>query len=216
MKLGFMFEAKFKLKHKGCWTCGLTKFKSNFYTHITLSVENDSIQDVVEITISPKDSISEIKKYFENQKIISKWRIIEETNEKLMLQIFTDTTKIKSVVRSIVKNNCFVSKKIIIKDEYEIWTIAACKKEHIKNAIEQISKMGDFKILYVKKSTFDGLNISKKQEYVLKTAIDLGYYCWPRKISAEKLAHKLKLNKSTVIEHLRKAENKMMIRNFGE
>ncbi|MCK5333197.1 MAG: helix-turn-helix domain-containing protein, partial [Candidatus Aenigmarchaeota archaeon] len=38
---------------------------------------------------------------------------------------------------------------------------------------------------------------------------------WPRKISAQELAIKLKLKKSTVLEHLRKAEIKVVDRDFG-
>ncbi len=209
-----MFEAKFRLKHKGCWTGGLSKFKSGFLTHITVSLAKDFVQDITEISLA-KGEADTIKKYFDKSPIISEWNLLEETEKKLIVQIFTDTTKIKSVVHTILKNNCFVSRKLNLVGGWEIWTIAAPQKSAIKNAIEAIKKLGMFEILYVKKSTFDGFNLSDQQEMVLKYAVARGYYNWPRKISAQDLAKKLGLNKATLLEHLRKAEIKVMDREFG-
>jgi predicted DNA binding protein len=210
-----MFEAKFKLKHNGCWSGGLAKFKSEFSTHNTLSLAKDFVQDITEVTLA-RGEAPEIKKYFEESKIISEWNVLEETDKKLIVQIFTDTSEIrfKSVVHTILRNNCFVSRKVNLIGGWEIWTIAAPEKEFIKSALEDIKKLGALELLYLKKSTFDGFNLSEQQEFVLKTAVSCGYYNWPRKISAQDLAKKLGLNKTTLLEHLRKAEIKVMNREF--
>jgi len=89
-----MLEAKFKLMHKDCWTGGLSKFKSDFCTHITVSLTKDFVQDITEISLA-KGEKSEIKKYFDKSKIISKWGVLEETDKKMTVQIFTDTSKMK-------------------------------------------------------------------------------------------------------------------------
>ncbi len=211
-----MFEAKFKLKHKGCWTGGLAKFKSEFLTHITVSLTKDFVQDITEISLAKGESDT-IKKYFEKSPIISEWNVLEETEKKLIVQVFRDTSVIifKSVVHTILKNNCFVSRNVFLKDGWEIWTIAAPENCAIKNAIEAIKKLGVLELLYAKKATFGGFNLSEQQEMVLKYAVARGYYNWPRKISAQDLAKKLGLNKATLLEHLRKAEIKVMNREFG-
>jgi|GEM_PF-1343228 len=211
-----MFESKFKLKHRGCWTGGLSKFRSEFLTHITVSLAKDFVQDITEISLA-KGEAEAIKKYFDKSPIIAEWNILEETEKKLIVQVFTDTSniKFKSVVHTILQNNCFVSRKVYLAEGWEIWTIAAPEKSAIKNAIEAIKKLGALEILYVKKSTFDGFNLSEQQEMVLKCAVARGYYNWPRKISAQDLAKKLGLNKATLLEHLRKAEIKVMNREFS-
>lgn len=211
-----MFEAKFKLKHKGCWTIGLNKFKSEFVTHITVSLSENFVQDITEVTLINKKEAREIKSYFKNNKLIKKSDLLQETDNKLLIQIFTDTTKIKSIVHTILKNKCFLFNKVLLVDGYEIWTIAAPKKTAIKHALDDIEKLGDFKLLHIKKSSFDGFNLSTNQEKIIKLALDLGYYNWPRKISINELAKRIGLSKVTVAEHLRKAEIKIVNRDFGK
>ena len=211
-----MFEAKFKLKHKGCWTLGLKKFKSEFVTHITVSLSENFVQDITEVTLANKKEAKEIKSYFRNHKLIKKSDVLQETENKLLIQIFTDTTKIKSIVHTILKNKCFLAKKVPLVDGWEIWTIAAPKKTAIKNALDDIEKLGEFKLLHIKKSTFDGFNLSDNQEHMLKLAISLGYYNWPKKISIQELAKRIGLSKVTVAEHLRKAEAKIVNKEFGK
>jgi len=44
----------------------------------------------------------------------------------------------------------------------------------------------------------------------LITAYSLGYYDVPRKVSSEEVSRHLKMDKSTFVEHLRKAERKVV------
>jgi DNA-binding CsgD family transcriptional regulator len=57
-------------------------------------------------------------------------------------------------------------------------------------------------------STLSKLTI--KQRQALLTAFALGYYDVPRRISSEELSRHLNADKSTVVEHLRKAERKLI------
>jgi len=52
--------------------------------------------------------------------------------------------------------------------------------------------------------------LTAKQRQVLVTAYGLGYYDVPRRISSDKMARLLKIDKSTMAEHLRKAEKRMI------
>lgn len=52
--------------------------------------------------------------------------------------------------------------------------------------------------------------LTAKQKQVLLTAFALGYYDVPRRVSSEDLSHHLKADKSTIVEHLRKAERRLI------
>jgi predicted DNA binding protein len=55
--------------------------------------------------------------------------------------------------------------------------------------------------------------LTAKQRQALLAAYGLGYYDVPRRISSEEMARLLKIDKSTLAEHLRKAE-KRLIKNI--
>jgi DNA-binding CsgD family transcriptional regulator len=52
--------------------------------------------------------------------------------------------------------------------------------------------------------------LTDRQRKILLEAYEQGYYEVPRRINSEELANRLKIDKSTVVEHLRKAENRLM------
>ncbi|WP_455368132.1 helix-turn-helix domain-containing protein [[Eubacterium] cellulosolvens] len=52
--------------------------------------------------------------------------------------------------------------------------------------------------------------LTRQQELILRMAIKLGYYDLPRRITNRELAKKLGLSASTVAEHLRKVENRII------
>jgi hypothetical protein len=53
--------------------------------------------------------------------------------------------------------------------------------------------------------------LTEKQHDVLTTAYRLGYYDIPRRINSNQLAEKLKIANSTLVEHLRKAERRLLV-----
>lgn len=58
--------------------------------------------------------------------------------------------------------------------------------------------------------------LTDRQEEILSAADEAGYYDWPRKITAERLADQLGISTSTLLKHLRTAERKLVGAFFEE
>lgn len=57
--------------------------------------------------------------------------------------------------------------------------------------------------------------LTEKQRRILMSAYKMGYYDVPRRVDSEMVARALKLDKSTVVEHLRKAEKRLLRQVVG-
>lgn len=58
--------------------------------------------------------------------------------------------------------------------------------------------------------------LTEKQRKILVTAFELGYYDVPRKLNTDELASRLGLGNSTVVEHIRKAERRLLVEMLGK
>jgi predicted DNA binding protein len=52
--------------------------------------------------------------------------------------------------------------------------------------------------------------LSTRQREVFNFAREQGYYSWPREVTVQELASQFDLAKTTMLEHLRKAEAKLL------
>lgn len=77
--------------------------------------------------------------------------------------------------------------------------------EEMEHITFDVLKTGDYE---GDRSTFDRM-ITARQEEVLETAVDLGYYREPRQASLEDIGEAVGISPGTVGEHLRKAEERV-------
>jgi hypothetical protein len=88
-------------------------------------------------------------------------------------------------------------------------------EQQIKAFLEGIDSVGvHYKILLLSDLNFSPISplnqLTEKQRDVLITAYRMGYYDVPRRGSSQDIAKKLGLVDSTVVEHLRKAEQRLI------
>jgi DNA-binding CsgD family transcriptional regulator len=96
------------------------------------------------------------------------------------------------------------------------------KENEIKKLLHYANKWGDnsFKVLGLTSIDAKGESLLSKltarQRQMLLTAYALGYYDVPRRISSDDLSSHLGIDKSTIVEHLRKAERKLIASIIAE
>jgi predicted DNA binding protein len=93
-----------------------------------------------------------------------------------------------------------------------------------KQTLELIRRVGEHglscKVVSAMDAKFSQVSplvyLTEKQRSILTSAFKLGYYDIPRRLNSDQLAEHLSLTNSTVVEHIRKAERRMLVGMLGE
>ena len=85
---------------------------------------------------------------------------------------------------------------------------------NLKRFFEKIRLLGDIQSISCQRADYLSCNtlscLTDRQRDVLIEAKKSGYYDYPRRINADQLAERLGIGKSATIEHLRKAEGRIL------
>ena len=85
--------------------------------------------------------------------------------------------------------------------------------ENFFRAVEILSNIKDLKIQKAEYKECDILsNLTDNQKKILSFAAKFGYYDYPRRITSDELAEKIGIDKDTILEDLRKAEKRLIIK----
>jgi hypothetical protein len=89
-------------------------------------------------------------------------------------------------------------------------------ESQVKQFMEGMDTIGlHYRVVMLTDADFSPISplnqLTEKQRELLLTAYKSGYYDIPRKITSDQLANKVGLANSTVVEHLRKAEQRLLI-----
>ncbi len=87
--------------------------------------------------------------------------------------------------------------------------------ENLRKIIEVTkSKVGEIRNVSFQRSSYEKLDIlsvlTEKQRDILIEAHKHGYYDYPKKINSKGLSNKVNLSTATLVEHLRKAEGRLL------
>jgi hypothetical protein len=176
---------------------------------LKMDFDEGSTVQLIECTLKEGVSIHDIK-FMGKMEILSVLR--SEGNKPICLVKNTgpkETDFFKKLDLDLVHTlpNFISEDKLII-------SVIGTQESHLKY-IEIVKKyMGDIEKMSFQKAAYQRHDIlsvlTDKQREIVIAAKKHGYYDLPRKISSEDLSNKVGISKATLLEHIRKAEERLM------
>ena len=204
-----MFRFSFKIQHYNCAETKLSiDFPKIFITVFDIQSKNPQDKQYLYYIKDDYKKFDSIISYIKNSKHYKLVREVERSKEVLILIVMLH--QIGYIQNIIQENNAFFIDLHTVHDGFEYWHVGVIDKSSIEKMRKALDKVGILKVLYINKVSFTQPLLTEQQKKVFLLASKLGYYEIPRKVTIEKIAKILKLNHSTVGEHLLKAENKII------
>lgn len=211
-----------------CWFCDITDRNPNATLVSTLSqVEGDRITNVIQLNSpDPKKDIERIKAH----PLVKGIQILTISPNSALLVV---TSSYKAMTYKILhQTNVKMLESPVTRAGVDSEILMAPSDKEMRDLISKLSEHKDYADVKLKKKKYlnpeDAVSLSAfrtsgffdlqsakqlitpKQLEIFQLACDYGYYDVPKKISIEELAQKTGLSPSTLAEHLRKAEAKLL------
>jgi predicted DNA binding protein len=166
--------------------------------------------DLIECHLKENQSIHEVKS-IGDMEILSVLK--SEGNKHTCLVKYSEPEETKDLFKQFNLNLIYATPIIMSSEKYTISVIG--DQQNLTRFIELAkTHLGKIENISFKKAAYQKHDIlsvlTDKQKDILITANKHGYFKYPRKIKTEELAKKIGISKGTTIEHLRKAEERLM------
>lgn len=207
-----MYEVTFRLAEGGQYT------KTTRQRNVSLEVWCNNHCDLLRVRGEDRDLIRE-----EIEQMVGIQQALETPDELL---IITAECLIKitddSVIEHLSRHNCLLLPPLRYRNGAKFSRVVALDSENLTRLFEALSD--DYHVEIINKreiQEFDHSSplitrdevlpsLSPRQQEVFLTARELGYYKIPRDTTTDEIAEQFGIDRRTVEEHLRRAENKIV------
>jgi predicted DNA binding protein len=198
-----------KLRIKDFWACIISeKFGETQFQILDIHPSKDYSQGL--LTVSAETHLKEVKDYLLLLKDIKKAEILLDEPDTKLLSFYFKHGPLGDI---ILQTGVHIRPPLELENGIIKVNLIGLK-ENVNKFIKLTDELENITMEIDRKSGLKFLNkplLTRQQERILKEAVKLGYYDLPRRITTMKLSEKLGLSASTVTEHLRKAEKKILI-----
>ena len=155
----------------------------------------------------PKKIVSEIK----NHPSVSKVNMSFLSDGTAIGSVFLD----KCVAcRSLVNSDCFLVSASCVGDGSIEWRVVTGNDDSLFVLIDDLTKKGcEVELINVGRIIKKDI-LTTRQENIIKTAFEKGYYNYPKGIKTKKLSEMYNISPSTLSEILKRGERKIMFEHF--
>jgi predicted DNA binding protein len=221
-----MLEYTFSIEHRGCWTETLNDFFPDVRATIIYSyrLTGTSIT-MIEVTQVDEERIDDLVAWLEEHPVMNSSHLVsyDDRRQTAFVSLEGDyDTDTEPVLNVLFRNNCFPTIPATVARGREHWSVLVSSHEQVSRVYEELRQIGSVEVNSLRAPDLDRLltgltevkeavqDLSPRQLEVLSRAIEGGYYDSPRACNIQDLAEFDSANTSTVGEHLRHAESKIL------
>ncbi len=181
---------------------------------IRYAEDEHGMSHFVDITTAGKEQGAEVKKRLKAMKDVVKLDVTDLEPGRIMGVVTSRNCMVCPAITD-VDASCFISSAATGEDCSMGYRVLL-SREDVPMIMDRLSKSrAEYKVVEISAvSSVPGL--TSRQERILKMAMDLGFYDFPRKLTNDELATKLGIKPSTLSEIVRRAEKKVVGKYFEE
>lgn len=176
------------------------------------SEKTPAVQDFVEIS-SKKVSADQLIDTLSTSKEIKNIDLVKLGPHTVMGTITTQHCPVCSTLSGL---NCSLLAAVTTDDNKMEWRLLLSGDDTLKKVTDRLgSQRVEFKILEL--SHLNNVkDLTARQEQIVKMALEMGYFEFPKKIRLEELSERLGISAGNLSEILRRAEKNILSRYFRE
>lgn len=221
-----MLEYTFRIRHRGCWTETVNDHFPGVRATIVYSYRLLGVSiTMVEVTNVQATEIDGLVAWLSDHDVMTGAQLISYDPDKRtgLISLSGDyETDTEPVLNVLLRNRCFPTVPATVRRGREHWTVLASDQQQVTETHDELQRMGSVEVDSLKRPGIDRLltglieikqaveDLSPRQREVLIQAVEAGYYDSPRACRLEDLAESDSANTSTVGEHLRRSETKIL------
>ncbi|HTY90897.1 MAG TPA: helix-turn-helix domain-containing protein [Methanocella sp.] len=193
------------IRHRDCWHYSLSKkLDATIVVKYTYMLPNNQLYGYQTI-ISPR--IGELEAFLKAAPQIRKYAVLSRSADRADVITWAEQG---SIIDNIIRKNCVFIGPTVVKDGVENWHIMAPTREELQDVVAAMEQCADIAYIRNSEGSEPDVGLTERQMLTLRTAVEMGYFDTPRRASVRDVAKKLNVSASTAVEHLRKAEKKVL------
>lgn len=196
-----MFRAKLYIEMQT--DCILSEVTDRWDTSFTVNHEEVIDDEHIKFVIDAGDKVEEFVAAFEESEQVREVERVQETHVKL-------TKRSCGALPIIRSNHGMMQWWDRVSGTQRAFDIVVFRRKDLQNIVSELREIASVELAQLTPYQSSESLLSERQAEVVGLALAAGYYEWPRQTDAESLAAELDIAHSTFLEHLRKAESRLL------
>lgn len=201
-----MFQATIHVQQEK--DCVLSEFAETFDVSFDIAIEELHDHHVTFI-IELQCCSEEITEFFTTSPQVKHF-------EQLDKESYLVTKDSCGAYSAVDRNHGILRRRNVITANRREYTVLFFRREDLKAMIDDFNETGEATLGKVSKFNESTAGLTDRQFEVIECALEEGYFEWPRDASSEEIAEKLGVSRATFLEHLRKAQSKLLTEAIEE